>query len=291
VISIVVPAHNEEQVIGRCLGSILRDARPGEFELIVVTNGCTDRTAEVAASFGDAVTVVDCPIASKPAALNAGDAVATGFPRMYVDADIEVDAAAIRAVGEALEAGAKLAAPRLSHELAGRPWPVRAYIETWARLPYVADEHVGSGFYGLSAEARALFGSFPDTMAEDFFIRSLAPASERRAVADHTFVVHPPYTLRSLTKIRARMFAANAANRDLFARDAKDLQRAHVHGLAQLARQPANWPGLAVYLGVVAVAKGMAARKNRSANAGVWERDTTARTAASGPGPRELVGR
>jgi glycosyltransferase involved in cell wall biosynthesis len=281
VISIVIPAHNEEQVIGRCIGAILRDARPGEFEVVVVTNGCTDRTAEVAASFGDAVRVVDCPVASKPAALNAADDVATGFPRMYVDADIEVDAAAIRAVGEALDGGAKLAAPMLAHDLTGRPWPVRAYIDIWSKLPYAAEDHVGSGFYGLSAEARALFDQFPDTMAEDFFIRSLAPARERCAVRGHEFVVHPPYTLRSLTKIRARMFAANAANRDLFAGDARDVQRGHLHGLARLARQPRNWPGLAVYVAVVAVAKVLAARKNRSTSAGVWERDTTARTAAS----------
>jgi hypothetical protein len=192
-----------------------------------------------------------------------------------------VDAAAIRAVADVLDAGAKLAAPLLVHELSGRPWPVRAYIDIWAQLPYAAEDHIGSGFYGLSAEARGLFETFPDTMAEDFFIRSLAPASERRAVEGHAFVVHPPYTLRSLTKIRARMFAANAANRDLFAQDAKDVLHGHLQGLTRLARQPRNWPGLVVYAGVVGVAKGMAARKNRSATADVWERDTTARSAAS----------
>jgi glycosyltransferase involved in cell wall biosynthesis len=280
VISIVIPAHNEEQVIGRCIGSIVRDAAPGEFEVVVVTNGCTDRTAEVASAFAE-VSVVDCPVASKPAALNAGDEAATGFPRMYIDADIEVDAAAVRAVGAALDAGAKLAAPMLAHDLVGRPWAVRAYLEIWAQLPYAADDHIGSGFYGLSAEARALFDRFPDTMAEDFFIRSLVPASERRAVPGHHFTVHPPYTVHSLIKIRARMFAANAANRELFARDAKDVQRGHLQGMARLAKQPRNWPGLAVYVAVVGVAKTMAARKNRSARADVWERDTTARSAAS----------
>lgn len=281
MISIVIPAHNEEQVIGRCLSSILQDAKAGEFEIVVVTNGCTDRTDEVARSFGADVRVVDSPVASKPAALNLGDATAVGFPRMYIDADIEVDAAAIRAVAAALERGAKLAAPMIVHDVRDRPWPVRAYLDVWAQLPYAADNHVGSGFYGLSAEARAMFEDFPDTMAEDFFIRSLAPAGERVAVDGHAFVIHPPYTLRSLTKIRARMFAANAANRELFASDAKDVLRGHLTGLAGLARKPRNWPGLVVYAGVVSVAKTMAARKNRSATANVWERDNTARTAAA----------
>ncbi len=282
VISIVIPAHNEEQVIGRCLGTILRDAVPGEFEIVVVTNGCTDRTAEIAASFGPDVQVVDCPVASKPAALTMGDTVATVFPRCYVDADIEVDAAAIRAVGEALTTGGMmLAAPMLVHNYEGRPWGVRAYLKTWERLPYVTDDQVGSGFYALSAEARGLFDEFPNTMAEDFFIRSIAPASKRRAVPGHVFVIHPPYSLRSLLKIRTRMCAANAANRELFASDAQEVNGEHRAALLRIARNPRDWPELSVYVGVVVASKVLAVLKNRSARADVWERDATARAAAA----------
>ena len=46
--SIVIAAHNEETVIGRCLDTLLADAHPGEFDVTVVANGCSDRTAEVA---------------------------------------------------------------------------------------------------------------------------------------------------------------------------------------------------------------------------------------------------
>ena len=108
MISIVIPAHNEEQVIGRLLEGVTRGAGPGELEIVVVTNGCTDRTAEVAGSF-PGVTVVDSPVASKPAALNLGDATAKSFPRMYLDADIEVDIAAVRAVGDVLRVSLLLA--------------------------------------------------------------------------------------------------------------------------------------------------------------------------------------
>jgi cellulose synthase/poly-beta-1,6-N-acetylglucosamine synthase-like glycosyltransferase len=37
--SVVIPAHNEAAVIGRCLSSILMDAEPGEFEVVVVCKG------------------------------------------------------------------------------------------------------------------------------------------------------------------------------------------------------------------------------------------------------------
>ena len=47
--SVVIAAHNEEALLGRCLDALLSDAEPGEFEVVVVPNGCTDSTARVAA--------------------------------------------------------------------------------------------------------------------------------------------------------------------------------------------------------------------------------------------------
>ena len=40
--SIIIPAHNEGSVIGRCLRVLLADAKPDEFDVIVVAN-CTPR--------------------------------------------------------------------------------------------------------------------------------------------------------------------------------------------------------------------------------------------------------
>lgn len=282
MVSIVIPAHNEEQVIGRCLSALLRDAEPGELEVVVVTNGCTDGTAEVAGSF-PGVRVVDSPVASKPAALNLGDEVAGSFPRMYVDADVEVDAIAVRAVAEVLRSGdCHIAAPRIEPVLVGRSWAIRAYYDVWTRLPYVRDDHVGSGFYALSEDARRLFDEFPDTMAEDFFIHSLVPASERRCVDGYCFRAHPPYSIRSLVKIQSRIQAANARNHVLFAAQADDINRGHKAELLRLARQPAMTPKVAVYALVTIVAKFKAKRRNRSAAVGVWDRDDTARAIAGG---------
>lgn len=53
-ISIVIPAHNEERYIGKCLASINNQLIPDEvsIETIVVINRCSDRTEEVAKSYG-----------------------------------------------------------------------------------------------------------------------------------------------------------------------------------------------------------------------------------------------
>src|SRR3954453_3171433 len=88
--SVVIPAHDEASVIGRCLRALLAGAEPGELEVIVVCNGCHDDTAAVARAHAPDAVVLELPAPSKPAALNAGDAEATRFPRIYLDADVEV---------------------------------------------------------------------------------------------------------------------------------------------------------------------------------------------------------
>jgi len=51
-VSIIIPALNEERVIARCLESIAQlDFPHDQFEVIVVDNGSTDATLQIAESF------------------------------------------------------------------------------------------------------------------------------------------------------------------------------------------------------------------------------------------------
>ena len=88
--SVIVPAHDESAVIQRTLATMLRDADKDGLEVIVVCNGCSDDTAERARSFGPPVRVLETDKGSKPLALKMADAAALHFPRLFVDADIEV---------------------------------------------------------------------------------------------------------------------------------------------------------------------------------------------------------
>src|SRR5438270_4228524 len=47
MISVIVPAHNEENYLGLTLDAVERQNYP-HFEIIVVANGCSDKTAEIA---------------------------------------------------------------------------------------------------------------------------------------------------------------------------------------------------------------------------------------------------
>jgi glycosyltransferase involved in cell wall biosynthesis len=58
-VSIVVPALNEARLIGDCLDSLAQQDYPGPLDVIVVDNGSTDATAEVARDLGARVFVED----------------------------------------------------------------------------------------------------------------------------------------------------------------------------------------------------------------------------------------
>ncbi len=57
--SVVIPAHDEAAVIGRCLDALFTGFEPGELDVVVVCNGCTDDTASAARASGHPVRVVE----------------------------------------------------------------------------------------------------------------------------------------------------------------------------------------------------------------------------------------
>jgi colanic acid/amylovoran biosynthesis glycosyltransferase len=279
-ISVVVPAHNEEAVIGRCLSSLLEEAPPGELQVLVVCNGCQDRTAEVARQSAPGAEVVEIPAASKVAALNTGDELASDFPRFYVDADVELRYPALRSVAQALdEEGVLCAAPKPWFDLKARPWAVRAFYAILQGVPYFSQDMVGTGVYALSEEGRRRFGAFPELIADDQFVQQLFERGERRSVSGAHFVVHPPANLRGVLAMRARAYRGNQE----LARSGLARADPPPSGLKSVLRRalvPAEAPAVAVYAGVNMIAKGRAYRRPSA----TWERDESARLLATGNG-------
>jgi GT2 family glycosyltransferase len=86
VVSIIVPVFNEERLIRTTLEAVRAlDYPGGKIELVVVDNGSTDRTIELARGCGARVIVL--PDVSVAALRNAGAAVASGSVFAFLDAD------------------------------------------------------------------------------------------------------------------------------------------------------------------------------------------------------------
>lgn len=85
-VSVIIPAYNSAETLGACLAALQRQTRPPE-EIIVVNDGSTDGTAQVAAAYG--VAVLHQPNAGQAAARNRGARVAGGAILLFTDADCE----------------------------------------------------------------------------------------------------------------------------------------------------------------------------------------------------------
>lgn len=270
--SIVVPAHNEERVLGRTLSALLDDAAPGEFDVVVVANGCTDATADVARGFAG-VRVVETEVPSKSNALRLGDEVAAGFPRLYLDADVVLPAAQVRALCAALTGGVLAAGPRRSLPMDGVGRPVRWYYDVWQRLPHVRDELYGRGVIALSEQGHGRLGPWGDVMADDLAVATAFGPDERAIVADAVVEIRPPRTYADLLRRRVRAMTGNAR----LAAGERPAARAQPRtGWRDLRRIVAAEPRLApkalLFLGTAVVARLRARRAD-----GTWLRDESSR--------------
>lgn len=92
LVSVIVAAHDEEATIPRKIRSTLELAWPADrLEVVIVSDGSTDRTASIVAGWGDdRVRLVELERVGKAGALNAGAAAARGEVLVFTDANAEL---------------------------------------------------------------------------------------------------------------------------------------------------------------------------------------------------------
>lgn len=210
MVSVIIAAHDEEGVLGATLDALLAEPDIDAGQVIVSANGCRDRTAEIAAQRG--VTVIDRAEPGKAGALNAADEIATGFPRIYLDADIAVPAGAIAEILARFDHDSRPLAvvPRRRIDTGGSAWPVRAYFAINERLPVFRTGLFGRGLIALSEAGRARFEVFPAMIADDLYVDSQFSEAERLEAAGVEIVVAAPRTTRSLVDRLVRVRRGNS---------------------------------------------------------------------------------
>lgn len=195
MLSVIIPAHNEERYIDACLSSLVassepKEARQGTVQVIIAANGCTDQTVAKAQAFAQAfddkgwrLDVLEIEQGGKPGALNAGDRAALYGTRIYIDADIVVSAelldqlASVLRRPDAAYASGQPIVPPAASLISDR------YARFWQMLPFVTRDVPGFGVYAVNAAGRALWQDFPEIISDDSFVRHHFKAQERHRVS------------------------------------------------------------------------------------------------------------
>lgn len=277
---IVVPAHNEEAVIERSLVAI--DAEPiptgNRLTVVVVVNGSTDRTAELARAWRPRqvlVQVVESAVPSKVAAVRQGLAALPAGPAIILDADVMVSPGTLVAVLESVTAEPDtVASPRMVLDAHRSDWPVRFYYRVWEQLPYARTGLIGVGVMGLGVAARSLVANIPDVINDDGWIRR-SFAVDRRRVADGCSTVTTAVTTGALLSRRARVVSGNEQlDHELGTGDAGGTSpRALLDGLRARAYGPVE---LATFVLLTVGARAVAGHRRLRGRV-VWGSDSTSR--------------
>lgn len=104
-VSVIVPAHNEEKYVKRCIDSIKESVShfKGNVETIIVCNRCTDKTAEIAKDNGAVVIANEDRCIAK--VRNAGIKIARGKIIITIDCDNRMTPTTISEVYHLLKTG------------------------------------------------------------------------------------------------------------------------------------------------------------------------------------------
>lgn len=266
--AIIVPAHNEAAVIGRTLRTLAPLAASGRVEVIVVCNGCTDATAAIAREV-PGVRVLETESRGKPAALNTGDAAATLWPRLYLDADIEIHPGAVEAVFAELGGGTLAARPSFRYDTRGASALVRAYYRARDRMPSTHGSLWGAGAYAMSRAGHERFGAFPPELADDLAVDAAFGPGEKTVVDTEPVRVRTPRRARDLVAVLTRQRRGNLGSA------AASTTASTVRELVGATRGPLRFYDSAAYLFFTSFGRYSAAKADPETE---WERDESSRS-------------
>lgn len=166
LLSFVIPAFNEEELIARTIGSIHRFVPPLSYEVIVVDNGSTDATAAIAADLG--ANVIQKTDGTIGGLRNFGVGLARGEILIFLDADVVLTDEWAARIPDAL------ASVRSEPRMLTGAWcsvPADAsWLERWWFAPRIGKSHLGTGHMIMTRQFFRELGGFDESLAtgEDY---------------------------------------------------------------------------------------------------------------------------
>lgn len=278
-LSIIIPVYNEERVLKPTLDA-LRSASLGfNAEVIVACNGCRDESYSIASNHPVCTRVLDLPQASKTFALNEAERYATAFPRLFLDADIEIRSRCIATIVTAAANAPEVLFIGLGSEtdLSHSSALVRAYYQFWLSLPYVGRKCVGSGAYVLTQMGRSRFQQYPEVIADDEFVRRHFLPNEMNFLQEKLVLVRAPRNLHNLTAVRVRGRQGAYQLNEMFPELAPPKSnRRMLEALSHQLKNPRLWFSGLVYAALSVMVR-IKARRAYDGLSSSWVRDESSR--------------
>ena len=163
-LTFVIPVLNGERFIGRCLAHLRLEARAGD-EVLVVDNGSTDRTRELAVA--DGATLIEAPGVSIAALRNLGAARARHAVLAFVDADCLI-CPGWRAAVERILTDPEVAATGSFYDLPEAPtWVERAWWSFRPRHEHRANFLISGNFVVRRTSFDAVGGFDPSLVTDE----------------------------------------------------------------------------------------------------------------------------
>ena len=134
-ISVVIPVHDREEIVGRAIESVLGQTR-APLEIVVVDDGSTDGTAEEVRGFGERVRLVTQANAGAAEARNRGVREARGRWIAFLDSDDHWEAGHLARLAEAVAATDGRAAVYFTDT---RRTPEDGSVRMWERDGFAID--------------------------------------------------------------------------------------------------------------------------------------------------------
>ncbi|WP_206484677.1 glycosyltransferase [Thalassotalea sp. G2M2-11] len=218
--SIIIPAFNEAQLITQTLSYLLHDKALQYAHIIVVCNGCVDKTFAVVERFiveqsallkqqHIRLNVLETVKASKISAINLGLTQVVEFPVVLLDADILVSGQNITQLVEQLKTeNLHCAAPKLHFQYEKSSWWVKAYYRVAKRSQY-NEKHRLSNVIALSQAAVQQLTPLPDVIADDEYIRRQFHHHEYKILSNISFEFICPKNLKNLLAVLTRVERGN----------------------------------------------------------------------------------
>jgi glycosyltransferase involved in cell wall biosynthesis len=165
-VSVVIPAHNEEELLPRCLDSIIAGVLPPRvvLEVVVVANRCTDRTAQIARERG--ARVIEDASTTLAGVRNRGVHEAKGEIILTIDADSWMTPDSISGAVERLLSGRYVGGGAL---IRPERLSLGIFFSALSVMPYLAKAGVSAGLFWFFKKDFEAIGGFDENRvsAED----------------------------------------------------------------------------------------------------------------------------